>query len=141
MSDQQKELRRSPPNYEALRFMAAGTLGAALLGLSSLTFAGTVIFLILATPFLIVFSPILVPSAIILVLSTAGFLFSGGSCIGGLAATLWLYRKAREQHLFAADQQLDFARMRIASKAWDMKERAKEGGQFVQNKAQENTEA
>lgn len=140
MSDQQKELRRSPPNYEALRLMAAGTLGAALLGLSSLTFAGTVVFLVLATPFLIVFSPILVPAAILVVLSTGGFLFSGVSGIGGLAATFWLYRKARGQHLFAADQ-LDYARMRIASKAWDMKERAKESGQFVQNKAQENTEA
>ncbi|MCD9559907.1 hypothetical protein HAX54_018235 [Datura stramonium] len=140
MSDQQKELGRSPPNYEALRFMAAGTLGASLLGLSSLTFAGTVIFLILAAPFLVVFSPILVPAAIILVLSTAGFLFSGGSGIGGLAVTFWMYRNARGQHLFGADQ-LDFARMRIASKAWGMKERAKEGGEFVQNKAQENTEA
>ncbi|XP_006355299.1 oleosin 1-like [Solanum tuberosum] len=140
MSDQQKELRGSPPNYEALRLMAAGTLGAALLGLSSLTFAGTVIFLILAAPFLVVFSPILVPAAMILVLSTAGFLFSGGSGIGGLAAILWLYRKVRGQLPYAADQ-LDFARMRIASKAWDMKERAKEGGQYVQNKAQGNTEA
>ncbi|WMV42452.1 hypothetical protein MTR67_035837 [Solanum verrucosum] len=120
--------------------MAAGTLGAALLGLSSLTFAGTVIFLILAAPFLVVFSPILVPAAMILILSTAGFLFSGGSGIGGLAAILWLYRKARGQLPYAADQ-LDFVRMKVASKAWDMKERAKEGGQFVQNKAQENTEA
>ncbi|CAN4076608.1 unnamed protein product [Withania somnifera] len=130
MSDQHKELRRSPPDYEVLRLMAAGTLGAALLGLSSLTFAGTVIFLVLAAPFLVLFSPILVPAVITLILSTAGFLFSVGSGLGGLAAMFWLYRKAHGQHV-----------MRIASKAWDMKERAKEGEQFVQNKALENAEA
>ncbi|XP_060210475.1 oleosin Ara h 15.0101-like [Lycium barbarum] len=140
MSDQQKALRRSPPNYEGMRFMAAGTLGAALLGLSSLTFAGTVIFLILSAPFLILFSPILVPAAIILVLSTAGFLFSVGSGIGGLTSAFWMYRNARERHLFWADQ-LDFTRMRIASKARDMKERTKAGGQVVQNEGQETTQA
>ncbi|XP_009757495.1 oleosin G-like [Nicotiana tabacum] len=140
MSDQQRELHRSTPSYESLRFMAAGTLGAVLLGLSSLTFAGTVIFLILVTPFLIMASPILVPAVIIHVLISAGFLFSGGSGTGALAAMFWMYRNVRGENLFGADQ-LDFARMRIASKAWVMKERAKEGGQSVQNKAQETTQA
>ncbi|KAM3265979.1 hypothetical protein BC332_02967 [Capsicum chinense] len=124
MFDQLKELCRSPSNYEALRFTAATTLGAVLLGLFSLTFAGTVIFLILAASFLLVFSLILVPAALILVFSAAGFLFSVGGGTRGLAAMFWLYKKACGQHMFGEDQ-LDFARMRTARKAWDMRKELK----------------
>lgn len=54
-------------------------------------------------------------------------------------ALSWLYEYVAGKHPPGADQ-LDYARMRIANKARDMKERAKEYGQYVHHKAQEATQ-
>ncbi|CAI9759637.1 unnamed protein product [Fraxinus pennsylvanica] len=127
MSDQQKlmsqRLEGSAPNSgQAIRFLTAATIGGVLLGLSGLTLTGTVIALIIATPVLLLFSPILIPAGIVLVLVTAGFLFTGGC---GVAALLWIYNYVAGKHLPGSDQ-VDYARMRIANKARDVKEKTKE---------------
>ncbi|PRQ27580.1 putative oleosin [Rosa chinensis] len=74
------------------RFLTAGAIGTTLLGLSALTLTGTVMALILATPVLVLFSPVLVPAAIVVVLVAAGFVFSGGCGVAAIAALTWLYK-------------------------------------------------
>ncbi|CAN1161992.1 Oleosin L [Linum perenne] len=60
--------------------------------LFSLTLTATVITLVIATPLLLLFSPVLLPALLATVFVTAGFLVSG-SCGMAAAATLgWLYR-------------------------------------------------
>ncbi|XP_041019246.1 oleosin Ara h 15.0101-like [Juglans microcarpa x Juglans regia] len=129
----------STSSRQAVKFLTAVTIGATLLILSGLTLTGTVIALILATPVLVLFSPILVPAGIVLFLVAAGLVVSGGCGVVAMTALSWIYNYVTGKHPMGADR-LDYARMRIADKARDMKERAKEYGQFVQHKAREATQ-
>ncbi|XP_071917237.1 oleosin Ara h 15.0101-like [Coffea arabica] len=131
MSDQQKPTDQQDPTSQRLpeptqtskqvvRLITATTIGAALLGLSALILTGTVLALILATPVLVIFSPILVPAAALLFLFTVGFLFSGGCCVAAIAALTWIYKCVARNNSPRSDQlQLDHGRMKIASPATD----------------------
>jgi len=131
------KLYDSAPNpRQAVKFLTASTIGTVLLVLSGLTLTGTVIALIVATPVLVLFSPILVPAAITAFLIATGFVFSGGCGVAAISALSWIYQYATGKHPPGSDQ-LDHARMRIANAAWDVKEKAKENLQYVQHKAQE----
>lgn len=129
----------APTSRQAIRFLTAAAIGATLLFLSGLTLTGTVISLVIATPVLVLFSPVLIPAGILTVLAMAGFLFSGGCCVAALMALSWMYNYLAGKHPVGADQ-VDYARMRIGDKARDMKERAREYGQFAQHKAHEATQ-
>ncbi|KAL5558619.1 hypothetical protein UlMin_034830 [Ulmus minor] len=124
---------------QTVKFLTAATIGTVLLVLSGLTLTGTVIGLVLATPLIVIFSPILVPAAIILFLVAAGFVSSGGFGVVAITALTWLYNYVTGQHPLGADK-LDYARMRIADTARDVTDKAKEYGHYVQYKAQEATQ-
>lgn len=70
----------------------AVTAGGSLLVLSSLTLVGTVIALTVATPLLVIFSPILVPALITVALIVTGFLSSGGFGIAAITVFSWIYK-------------------------------------------------
>nr|POE61968.1 oleosin 1 [Quercus suber] len=70
---------------------------------------------------------------------TIGFIFSGGCGVAAITALSWLYNYLTGQHPMGADK-LDYARMRIADKARDVKERARDYGQFAQQRVQEVTQ-
>ncbi|KAJ0046877.1 hypothetical protein Pint_06088 [Pistacia integerrima] len=110
-----------------VKFLTAATIGASMLFLAGLTITGTVIALILATPVIVLFSPILVPTGIVAFLAAARFLFSDGCGVTAITLLSWVYGYVTGKHPPGADQ-LDYARMKIADKARDMKERAKEYG-------------
>uniref|UniRef100_A0A453KLW1 Oleosin n=1 Tax=Aegilops tauschii subsp. strangulata TaxID=200361 RepID=A0A453KLW1_AEGTS len=57
--------------------VAAAAAAGSMLLLSALTLTGTVLALIVATPLLVLFSPVLVPAAIAVTMLTAGFVSSG----------------------------------------------------------------
>ncbi|XWS17675.1 hypothetical protein CRYUN_Cryun33cG0088000 [Craigia yunnanensis] len=132
----QKLYESAPSSRQAAKFLTATTLGATLLFLSGLTLTGTVIALIMATPLMVLFSPILVPAGIVIFLVITGFLFSGGCGVAAVTALSWIYNYVQGKHPPGADQ-LDYARNKLASTARDMTEKAKEYGQYVQHKAQE----
>ncbi|KAI6682263.1 hypothetical protein NL676_036144 [Syzygium grande] len=125
----------SPPVRNAVKVATATTVGAALSVLSGLTLTGTVIALIVATPVMVLFSPILVPAGIAAALITAGFLASGGFGAAALAALVWMYRYFAGKHL-VGEEQVEYARAKIADTAGDVKEKAREYGQ---HEAQEVT--
>lgn len=135
----QKPYDSTPNSRQAVKFLTASTIGTVLLVLSGLTLTGTVIALIVATPVLVLFSPILVPAAITVFLIATGFVFSGGCGVAAISALSWIYQYVTGKHPPGADQ-LDHARMRIAHAAWEVKERAKENLQYGQHKAQEATQ-
>ncbi|KAI3967667.1 hypothetical protein MKX01_039577 [Papaver californicum] len=126
----------APDKSQTVKFLTATTIGVALLVLSGLTLTGTVISLVVVTPLLVLFSPILVPAGIVLFLTTAGFLFSGGMGVAALSALTWIYNYVSGKHPVGSDK-VDHARMRLANKARDVKDRAKDYGHYVQNKAHE----
>ncbi|XP_077210904.1 oleosin Cor a 13-like [Tasmannia lanceolata] len=128
MAEQQKtptqKLPDSTPNSrQAVKFVTAATIGGLLLVLSCLTLTGTVISLVMATPLLVLFSPILIPAGIVIFLAVTGFLFSGGFGIAAVSALSWIYEYVSGKHPPGSDQ-LDYARMRLANKARDVKDRA-----------------
>ncbi|KAI3468166.1 hypothetical protein Pfo_024829 [Paulownia fortunei] len=130
MSDKPKPMSQSFPDSApsrglAIRFLMAAMIGGSLLGLAGLTLTGTMIALVIATPVLVLFSPILVPAVAALCLVATGFMFSGGCLAAALAVIAWIYRYVTGKHPLGADQ-LDYLRKMIASKARDVKERAKE---------------
>lgn len=132
MSDDQKPPSRkldesTPFLKQVVRLITATTFGAALLGLSAVILTGTVVSLILATPVLVIFSPILVPAAALLFLITVGFLFSGGCVAAAIASLRWTYNYVTGKNLSGADQ----------LEVTDTEGKAEEYGQSVQHEAQE----
>ncbi|XP_057470015.1 oleosin Cor a 13-like [Actinidia eriantha] len=123
---------RQPPSqqrsHQVVKAATAVTAGGSLLVLSGLTLAGTVIALTLATPLLVIFSPVLVPATITVCLLIAGFLASGGFGVAAVTVLSWIYRYVTGKHPPGADQ-LDQARQKLASKAREMKDRAEQFGQ------------
>lgn len=93
--------------------------------LSGLTLAATVVGLVAATPLLVIFSPVLVPAAIVLFLITAGFLASGGFGATAVAVFYWMYKCATGEHPVGAEQ-LDCVREKIAGAAAQLKGRAEQ---------------
>lgn len=92
--DSRSTLDRDHPKTGAqmVKVATGVAAGGSLLVLSGLTLAGTVIALAVATPLLIIFSPVLVPAVITVVLIITGFLASGGFGIAAITAFSWLYR-------------------------------------------------
>ncbi|KAJ0961883.1 hypothetical protein J5N97_029711 [Dioscorea zingiberensis] len=91
--------------------------------LSGLTLVGTVILLTVATPLLVIFSPVLVPAVISVCLIFSGFLASGGFGVAGLSVLSWMYRYMTGQQPPGAGK-LDQARQKLAEKAREVKESA-----------------
>ncbi|CAI9097059.1 OLC1v1033358C1 [Oldenlandia corymbosa var. corymbosa] len=118
-------------SHQVAKTTTAVTLGGSLMVLSGLTLTGTVIGLVLLTPLLVIFSPVLVPAAITLFLITAGLITSGG--LGATASFLfyWMYRYATGKHPIGADQ-IDRAKDRIAHAAKEMRDKAEHYGHQTQ---------
>ncbi|KAA8533908.1 hypothetical protein F0562_031425 [Nyssa sinensis] len=117
-----------PESHKVVKAATAVTAGGSLLVLSGLTLAGTVIALTIATPLLVIFSPVLVPAAITVFLLLSGFLASGGFGVAALTVLSWIYRYVTGRQPPGANQ-LDQARMKLASKAREMKDKAEQFGQ------------
>ncbi|KAJ1702943.1 hypothetical protein LUZ63_002722 [Rhynchospora breviuscula] len=124
--------QKQPMLMSALKAITAATAGGSMLVLSGLTLAGTVIALTVATPLLVIFSPVLVPAAIAVALLAAGFVTSGGLGVAALSVFSWMYKYLTGKHPPGADQ-LEHAKARLASKARDIKESAQHRTDQVQS--------
>ncbi|MCL7024894.1 hypothetical protein MKW94_014158 [Papaver nudicaule] len=118
---QQLAHQQQPRSYQVVKAATAVTAGGSFLILSGLTLAGTVIGLTVATPVLVIFSPVIVPAVITIFMIMAGFVTSGGFGVAAAWVASWMYRYVTGKHPPGADQ-LDSARQKLASKARDMKE-------------------
>ncbi|XP_020674478.1 oleosin 16 kDa [Dendrobium catenatum] len=127
---QQQHQKQQSTAHQLLKAVTAVATGGSLLAISGLTMAGTVIVLAIATPLLVIFSPVLVPAAIAIALIISGFLTSGGFGVAALSVLAWMYRYLAGQHPVGADQ-IDQARARIAAKARDIKESAQQKVEHV----------
>ncbi|MQL80535.1 hypothetical protein Taro_012962 [Colocasia esculenta] len=116
------EQQQQQPSHQVAKAVGAATAGGSMLLLSGLTLAGTVVGLTLVTPLLVIFSPVLVPAGIAVVLIALGFLSSGGLGLAAISVLSWIYRYVTGQHPPGADQ-LEHARMKLAGKARDVRER------------------
>nr|GEW33871.1 hypothetical protein [Tanacetum cinerariifolium] len=79
-----------PLAHQIAKAATSATAGGMLLVLSGLTLAGTIISLIVATPLLVIFSPVLVPAVITMFLLATGFLTSGGFGVAAATVLMWM---------------------------------------------------
>ncbi|KAI3704953.1 hypothetical protein L1987_75183 [Smallanthus sonchifolius] len=119
--------RSEPRAHQVVKAATAATVGGSLLVLSGLILAGTVIALTLATPLLVIFSPVLVPAVITVFLLATGFLTSGGFGVAAATVLTWMYRYMTGEHPTGTDS-LDEATHKLGSKARDIRDRAGEHG-------------
>lgn len=128
MADNRRQFQQQPRSHQVVKAATAVTAGGSLLVLSGLTLTGTVIALTLATPLLVIFSPVLFPAAITVFLLLSGLLASGGFGVAALSVLSWIYRYVTGRHPPGADP-LDYARQKLANKARETKDRADQFGQ------------
>ncbi|TYI71957.1 hypothetical protein E1A91_D07G025700v1 [Gossypium mustelinum] len=94
-----RRLNNSAPSpRQTAKFLTATTLGAMFLFLSGLTFTGTVIALVMATPLMVLFSPVVVPAGLAILLVTTRFLFSGGCGVAVITALSWVHNYVQGKH-------------------------------------------
>ncbi|KAK9052340.1 hypothetical protein SSX86_028969 [Deinandra increscens subsp. villosa] len=112
---------------QLVKTATAVTLGGSLMVLSGTLLAATVIGLVVATPVLVIFSPVLVPALVTLSLIFSGFLTAGG--LGGTATFVfyWMYRYVTGKHPVGSHQ-LDMAREKIAGAATEVRHKAEQLG-------------
>ena len=86
---------------------------------------GSAIVLVILSPVLLFFSPILVPAGIVLFLCTAGIVTAGGAGLATLSAVSWLYRYVKGKHPRGSDQ-LDQVMGRVHETTEHVKHRARD---------------
>lgn len=88
----QQQQRPPPAPMAVAKALATATAAFSMLLLSGLAVTGTVLALIVATPLMVIFSPVLVPAAITVALLTVGIVSSGGFGVAAVAVLAWVYR-------------------------------------------------
>ncbi|XP_031502196.1 oleosin L-like [Nymphaea colorata] len=132
MAERQADQR----TQQVVKVVTAVTIGGSLTVLSGLSLGGTVVALTVATPLLILFSPVLVPAAIAAILLVLGFLSSGGFAAAAVSVFAWAYRYATGKRPPGAEG-MEAVRGCIAGKAREAKERAERFAHHVHGRAHE----
>lgn len=104
MDQSRRQHGQEPAIHPAMKAATSAALCCALLVLSALTLAWTVIGLALVTPMVVIFSPVLVPAAIAGLLLAAGFLSSGGFVVAALSVLVWMLQYLAGKQPVGADQ-------------------------------------
>ncbi|KAK1281070.1 Oleosin 5 [Acorus gramineus] len=123
----------------ASQVVAVATLfpiGGILLTLSGLTLTATVIGLAIATPLFVIFSPVIIPAAIVIGLAVTGFLASGAFGLTALSSLSWILNYVRGTTATVPELHLDYAKRRMHEVAGQVGQRTKELGQGIQSKSQ-----
>ncbi|KAF8408284.1 hypothetical protein HHK36_007433 [Tetracentron sinense] len=123
----------------ASKIVAVVTLfpvGAVLLTLAGLTFAGSLLGLAVTTPLFVIFSPVLVPAAITIGLAVTGFVASGAFGLTALSSLSWMVNYLSGARR-SVPEQLDYAKRRMLEATGQMGQKTKELGQGIQGKAHE----
>ncbi|XP_061988716.1 oleosin 1-like [Rosa rugosa] len=131
---QNPETQQNLP-YQVAKASTALTFGGSLSVLSGLTLTAAIIGLTALTPLLVIFSPVLVAAAVVMVLLATGLFSSGG--LGAMAAFVfyWLHSYLAGKHPVGADM-LDQVAAKLASGARGIKDRATQSGQHLLNGSQ-----
>jgi Oleosin len=127
---------KGPSASQALTVATLFPLGGFLLILSGLALTASVIGLVLATPVFLLFSPVLVPAALLMGLAVTGFLTSGVLGLGGLSSLTCLANIARGLIQRTPDY-MEQAKRRMAEAAAHAGQKAKDAGEAIQSKAQQ----
>ncbi|CAI9780619.1 unnamed protein product [Fraxinus pennsylvanica] len=132
--------KNGPSTSQVLAVVTLLPVGGSLLALAGLTLVGSFIGLAVTTPLFIIFSPVLVPAAILVGLAVTAFLTSGAFGLTGLSSLSWVVNFLR-QFTGSMLEQLEPSKRRMADTAMQVGQKTKETGQTIQQKAQEGKES
>uniref|UniRef100_A0A0D9XCH9 Oleosin n=1 Tax=Leersia perrieri TaxID=77586 RepID=A0A0D9XCH9_9ORYZ len=128
--DDEHNLEKQSAAVSVTKGVIAATAAGSMLALAGLTLTGTVLALIVATPLLVIFSPVLVPAAFAVSLLVAGFASSGAFGAAAVGILAWMYRYLQspsgENAPVGADK-VEHARARLDAKAHDVRDWAQHG--------------
>ena len=127
---------KGPTASQALTLATLFPLGGLLLVLSGLALAASVVGLAVATPVFLIFSPVLVPAALLIGMAVTGFLTSGALGLGGLSSLTCLANTARQAFQRTPDY-VEEARRRMAEAAAHAGHKTAQAGHAIQSRAQE----
>ncbi|URD90808.1 hypothetical protein MUK42_26661 [Musa troglodytarum] len=127
---------KGPTATQALTVAIMFPLGGLLLTVAGLTLTGSVIGLVVLAPVFLLFSPVLVPAALLMALAVAGFLASGAFGLTGLSSLGYTLKQAMGV-VQRAPEQIDYGKRRMAEAAGQMGQKTKDVGQAVQSRAEE----
>jgi hypothetical protein len=133
---QSQQQKRGSSTGKILAVVTLLPVGGTLLCLAGLTLMGTIIGLLVAAPVFLLFSPVLVPAAIVICLAVTAFITSGACGLTGLSSLSWVTNYLR-QATGSVPEQLDQAKRRMAEMGEYLGQKTKEAGQDIQHKAQE----
>ncbi|KAK4782657.1 hypothetical protein SAY86_007031 [Trapa natans] len=119
---------------KVLTVMASLPVGGTLLALAGFTLFVTVVGLAIATPLFIIFSPILLPAALVVGIAVTGFLTSGAFGLTALSTLSWVIRYTRQTRL-SISEPMDYTKRRMLDVAGYLGQKTKAAGRQIQSRA------
>ncbi|KAJ4820106.1 Oleosin [Rhynchospora pubera] len=127
---------KGPTRSQAIAVAILFPTGGFLLTLSGLALTASVVGMGLLAPVFLLFSPVLVPAALLMALVVTGFLTSGALGLGGLSSLACFARAARDL-VTKAPETIEQSKRKMAEAAGAAGQKAKEVAQALPSKAQE----
>ncbi|XP_011011823.1 PREDICTED: oleosin 18.2 kDa-like [Populus euphratica] len=115
--------QQGPSASQVLAVLTMLPVGGGLLALAGITLVGTLICLTVTTPRFILFSPVLVPPALLIVFAVTSFLASGALGLTGFRSLSWVARYVQEATR-TMPERLDQAKRRMQGMAGYVGQRA-----------------
>ncbi|GAB2302785.1 hypothetical protein Dimus_036779 [Dionaea muscipula] len=127
---------QGPSSSQVLAVITLLPVSGTLLALAGITLVGSLVGLAVTTPIFLLFSPVLVPATILLVLTVSAFLASGAMGLTGLSSLSKVVCYVREvTGGRSASEQMEHAKRRMQDVAGYAGQKTKEAGQTIQGKA------
>lgn len=126
--------RSSPSTSHVMALALLLPLSGFLLFISAITFTGTLIGIALTVPLFVIFSPVLVPAALLVGLVVTGFLTAATFGVTSVASFAWIANYVRHTRW---SEQLEYAKNRAQDTISHAAQSVKEAGEGVMNKVQE----
>ncbi|XP_075499659.1 oleosin H1-like [Primulina tabacum] len=126
--------QKGPTTSQIIAVVTLLPVTGTLLCLAGITLVGTLIGLAVATPLLVIFSPILVPAVILIGGATTAFLTSGAFGLTGLSSLSWVLSSFRQS---TGKEPLEYAKQRMQEATIQVGEKTKQVGETIKSKAQE----
>lgn len=132
--------QNGPSLSQVLAVLTLLPVGGTFLALAGLTLAGSVIGALVCTPLFLLFSPVLVPAAIVIGLAITGFLTSGAFGLTGLSSLSYVVncvRRVTGTEELSLEQAKEQAKRRMTDAVDFVGQKTKDLGQGIQTKAHE----
>ncbi|KAL8043818.1 hypothetical protein ABFX02_08G008500 [Erythranthe guttata] len=126
--------QKGPSTGQVLAVVTLLPVTGTLLGLAALALVGSFIGLAVAAPLFVIFSPVLVPAAILVAGAVTAFLTSGAFGLTGLSSLTWVLNSFRQA---TGQEPLEYAKQRVQEGTVYVGEKTKQVGETIKSTAQE----